>query len=499
MDSLLANCTGTRTMNMKVYMNSSGCGSFDPLLEPPVIATNSTSTSPGADLKSAALMTNIIMICSGIFGNSLALAVLYKSRKEVRKSVFYILVAALAWTDLTGIILVSPIPLLVYTDTVLLSEAVALCKYHAFVMISFALATPLIVGTMAVERFMALRYAYVYSVHVTKSKARIVIGIIYCIVLVVALLPVTGFGSYALQWPYTWCFLNFHAESPLDTAYAVTFAGISMSMILVIITCNVIVIITLLRLRHRRQSMRLNSSGEQRRICRSRKHNMLELQMVWLLCGITCVFTMCWAPLNIRILINEITQVRDNKQDLISLRLASVNQILDPWVYILMRKALIEKVLACMRRILCTNRVCGPEMHSNSSIQMPAQTFKSFTFRNTTFKQNTTIKQTKLNGVTMRRLQQNGHRRQVYITTANTALEGQAKPQTNPSLAISPTRSHSRSQESLCKDVHPCLPDDPLLDIQYNDRITNLDEPKPPDPVVEIYIDGMDSSSDSYN
>jgi hypothetical protein len=46
---------------------------------------------------------------TGIVGNILALVVLYTSSNEAKKTVFYTLLAGLAWTDLIGICLTSPI------------------------------------------------------------------------------------------------------------------------------------------------------------------------------------------------------------------------------------------------------------------------------------------------------------------------------------------------------------------------------------------------------
>jgi prostaglandin E receptor 4 len=53
------------------------------------------------------------MSLAGLLGNILALYVLYRNKSQ---SVFYTLVAGLAWTDLTGILLTSPVTVAEYVN-----------------------------------------------------------------------------------------------------------------------------------------------------------------------------------------------------------------------------------------------------------------------------------------------------------------------------------------------------------------------------------------------
>ncbi|KAL8573972.1 hypothetical protein ACOMHN_029419 [Nucella lapillus] len=55
---------------------------------------------------------------------------------------------------------------------------------------------------------------------------------------------------------------------------------------------------------------------------------------------------------------NQITGKVDYKQDLISVRLASINQIIDPWMYVIFRKGTFLKLLRRLRLFL-TNRKQG--------------------------------------------------------------------------------------------------------------------------------------------
>uniref|UniRef100_A0A0B7A1A8 G-protein coupled receptors family 1 profile domain-containing protein n=1 Tax=Arion vulgaris TaxID=1028688 RepID=A0A0B7A1A8_9EUPU len=69
--------------------------------------------------------------------------------------------------------------------------------------------------------------------------------------------------------------------------------------------------------------------------------------MVVFLMAITIVFTVCYAPLMVRVIMNQILNTDmnvikggfDDMIDIWALRLACLNQILDPWVYIISRVA----------------------------------------------------------------------------------------------------------------------------------------------------------------
>ncbi|XP_074642679.1 prostaglandin E2 receptor EP3 subtype-like [Tubulanus polymorphus] len=301
------------------------------------------------------LAAPLLMFLAGFIGNVLALVVLHRSRKSKHRTVFYTLVAALVITDLMGQILTSFMPIIVYINNRKWVGGDLTCEYHAFVMIVFGLVTPLIVCAMAVERVIALNFWFFYSTYFNHSRARILLAVLWAVVVLFASFPFFGFGHYALQYPGTWCFLNFHAEDPVGSAYAFTFAVVNILLILTIIGCNIFVTRVLLkvRLKRIRLSWPAREDGDRRSPSPMQTpcHSM-ESQMVLLLVAITLIFTICWAPLMIQIIINEVTHVTDRVADLTAVRLASINQILDPWLYILIRKSIILKVKRCIERII---------------------------------------------------------------------------------------------------------------------------------------------------
>ncbi|XP_067678376.1 prostaglandin E2 receptor EP4 subtype-like isoform X2 [Haliotis asinina] len=193
------------------------------------------------------LSTPILMLSTGVLGNVLALVVLYTSKKEVRKTVFFTMLAGLAWTDVIGQMCAGPIAIITYANNLQWQGGDPVCKYHGFTMM--------------------------------------------------------------------------------------------------------------------RRTRRINNSpsiDRRLRVSGHRHRNILEMemetQMVWFLGAITIVFCTCYAPLNVHILTNQITGQIDVKKDLISIRLASINQILDPWLYILLRKAMFFKFLRRVKQFVAQRK-----------------------------------------------------------------------------------------------------------------------------------------------
>ena len=259
----------------------------------------------------ATIASPIIMFCIGAIGNIMALVVLYKTRNS---GVFYTLVTGLVWTDLMGILLTSPITILVYINNREWVGGEMMCKFGGFVMICFGLATPLIVSAMAVERFLALRHALVHSQKCNNNCARIVIVTLWIIVLIFGLLPLFGIGRYSIQYPCTWCFLDFHSSDPMANSYGYLYAVVNLSVVVVMTTCNCYVIVTLLRVRYFKKMAGFNGHEEFQRS--SKKHQKRrkrqqdrELQMVILMSIVTTVFAVCWAPL----MVGYFNECRDNR------------------------------------------------------------------------------------------------------------------------------------------------------------------------------------------
>ncbi|XP_074640300.1 LOW QUALITY PROTEIN: prostaglandin E2 receptor EP4 subtype-like [Tubulanus polymorphus] len=304
------------------------------------------------------LIPSIVLCAVGVFGNSCALGVLCKTSREFRKTVFYTLVATLTVVDLLGQLATTPVVVVTYLNNLVWPAGQELCDYFSFVMIFSGLMAMQIICAMAVERYIALRHPFVCQRHLTHDKSKYIIIAITAVSLLLATLPIVGFGSNVRHFPGTWCFIRFtDTQSIQERIYDYIYCSFGFAYILVTIICNISVAYTMIKMNRRRKNRTpslqsvnsvLNSRSPPKRI----PDENSELQMLILLVGITSVFTICWAPLMVRIFISLIQPSQDNDDNmsvLIVIRLAALNQVLDPWVYILFRKELFDRLRQIFR------------------------------------------------------------------------------------------------------------------------------------------------------
>lgn len=241
-----------------------------------------------------------LMFIFGVVGNLIAIVVLCKSRKEQKETTFYTLVCGLAITDLLGTCLVSPVTIATY----LKSEwpgGDALCEYSSFILLFFGLSGLSIICAMSIERYLAINHAYFYNHYVDKKLAGLTLCAIYVSNVLFCALPSMGMGKSALQFPWTWCFLDCRTNVSTYAAYSYMYAGFNSFLILVTVLCNVLVCVALIRMH--RQFVRRTSLGTDTRISDFRRRRSFrrmagaEIQMVIVLIGTSVVVLICSTPL----------------------------------------------------------------------------------------------------------------------------------------------------------------------------------------------------------
>lgn len=68
------------------------------------------------------------------------------------------------------------------------------------------------------------------------------------------------------------------------------------------------------------------------------------------LVGVAFRFLNLYFPFQIQVFANHFKLTDDHRADLAAIRIASVNPILDPWIYILLRRSLFRRLLSLSRR-----------------------------------------------------------------------------------------------------------------------------------------------------
>ncbi|MGH0164032.1 UNVERIFIED_CONTAM: hypothetical protein FKN15_046411 [Acipenser sinensis] len=338
---------------------------LDSLFQVP--STNTSSLSMRLESKTVA--TSATMFAVGVLGNVIAIVVLCTSKKEQKETTFYSLVCGMAITDLLGTCFTSPVVIATYVINQWPGGDL-LCQFFSFSMLFFGSAGMSILCAMAVERYLAINHAYFYSHYVDRAMAKVVLMAIYLSNAVLCAMPSFGFGKHVRHFPGTWCFLDWRAPDGFSASYSYLYAGLMVFLIAVTVLCNLAVCGSLVRMSQRARLVRAevsaqDSSRRGRRFPRLPSvASATEVQMFWLLIFMTIVFLICSIPLVVQIFMNQLYGPAnilaggkpDYRSDLIAIRFASFNPILDPWVYILCRKNLLIKGCERVKRTLSITR-----------------------------------------------------------------------------------------------------------------------------------------------
>uniref|UniRef100_A0A8C5DF52 Prostaglandin E2 receptor EP4 subtype-like n=1 Tax=Gouania willdenowi TaxID=441366 RepID=A0A8C5DF52_GOUWI len=283
----------------------------------------------------------ILMFAGGAIGNLVAIIVLSLSRTRGRSSAFYTLVCGLAVTDLLGTCLASPLTIANYVVEQVLQNQHA-CQFHSFLLLFFGLTGLSIIFSMAAERFLAICCPYTYRRwSVDRRSAQKVLLFIYVSHSFLCCLPVMGLSGSRLQRSETWCFIDWR------TSFCALYGVLSLLLILLTMALNLAVCGTLLLMR-RKVVRRPGTRTSVRQRWRSLS-SAAETQMMAVLVLTSAVVVACSAPLVVRVFANCFMQRNDATADLAAIRIASVNPILDPWIYILLRRSQFRRLLSLPR------------------------------------------------------------------------------------------------------------------------------------------------------
>ncbi|XP_059196443.1 prostaglandin F2-alpha receptor [Centropristis striata] len=289
--------------------------------------------------KELSITASAISMTVGIFSNSLALFILIKSYKNIRiksKASFLLFASSLVVTDLLGHLIMGSLVLSVYSfhkKWEAFDPHRIVCSVFGACMVFFGL-SPLFLGSaMAVERCIGVTRPIFHSTALASRHMKRLLGLMWLLAALVAVLPVLLWRPYRVQSSRSWCF--FHMEEPkdwLDVLLPLLFSMLGLLALLLSIVCNALTSCVLLQARLRRKHF-----------CRKTSYH---IEMICQLLAIMLVSCVCWGPLLIHVIILSI-RTKDEPASLsllVAVRMATWNQILDPWVYILLRKAVLRKI-----------------------------------------------------------------------------------------------------------------------------------------------------------
>ncbi|XP_060248372.1 prostaglandin E2 receptor EP1 subtype [Meriones unguiculatus] len=339
-----------------------------------VLPAGDSGTSPALPIFSMTL---------GAVSNVLALALLAQVAGRLRRrrsaATFLLFVASLLAIDLAGHVIPGALVLRLYAAG--RAPAGGACHFLGGCMVFFGLC-PLLLGCgMAVERCVGVTQPLLHAARVSVARARLALAMLAAMALAVALLPLAHVGRYELQYPGTWCFISLGPRGGWRQALlAGLFAGLGLAALLAALVCNTLSGLALLRARWRRsrsrrfrettgpddrrrwgsRGPRLASASSASSIASAsatlrssrgggsaRRVHAHDVEMVGQLVGIMVVSCICWSPLLVLVVlaIGGWNSSSLQRPLFLAVRLASWNQILDPWVYILLRQAMLRQLL----------------------------------------------------------------------------------------------------------------------------------------------------------
>nr|XP_055043616.1 prostaglandin E receptor 1c (subtype EP1) isoform X1 [Misgurnus anguillicaudatus] len=299
----------------------------------------------------------------GALSNLTALGILAHSYTRFRrraKAPFLLLASGLLLSDLAGHVITGALALHLHLGrvkhhgaAVLLKPSQGYCKLFGACMVFFGLCPLLLGSAMAVERCIGITQPLLHSTVVTIVRIRLTILLIISSALSLGGLPLLNVGDYKPQFPGTWCFLPVYGSlSTADASLALAFSTVGLLALLISVLSNIISGWKLLQARFKDKCVRTSTVRRQGSFSSSSLQS-LDVEMMTQLAVITVVSCVCWSPFLIHILISVIMYYEGiarpehqvEKFLLLALRLASWNQILDPWVYILLRRAVLRRIL----------------------------------------------------------------------------------------------------------------------------------------------------------
>ncbi|XP_069089280.1 prostaglandin E2 receptor EP1 subtype-like [Pleurodeles waltl] len=288
----------------------------------------------------------------GSMSNIIALVILVQSYAHSRrrsKTTFLLFASSLVITDFAGHLILGTFVLRLYAVQLQweeLDQTGSICQFFGACMVFFGLC-PLFLGcVMAMERCIGVIHPLLHSSIVTSRRMKFTLLGLWTSALLIALLPMLSFGRYDMQYPGTWCFIHVSPESSwTEVSFALLFSLLGLISLFMALVCNTMSGLTLVCARLRKRKC-------------NRWAKSHDIEMVVQLLVIMMVTSICWSPVLVFVMmsVNYVCSGRMDQMErnqwlmLIGVRLASWNQILDPWVYILLRRAVLRKVYSMVVR-----------------------------------------------------------------------------------------------------------------------------------------------------
>uniref|UniRef100_A0A3P8WDR5 Thromboxane A2 receptor n=1 Tax=Cynoglossus semilaevis TaxID=244447 RepID=A0A3P8WDR5_CYNSE len=229
-----------------------------------------------------------IFMTLGLTSNLIALVVLVKSFRTTQsrsRSSFLIFLGGLVVTDFMGLLVTGCIVgtfHVTHFNWRTLDPHCHFCNFMGMTMVFYGLCPLLLGATMAVERFIGITMPFVRSFSKKRGRTIYIVLSVWTFAGSIALLPVLGVGSFHLQKPGSWCFINISPEGT-DMVFSLIFSLTGLTCITVSFLLNTVSLVTLIRV----------CCGHDRK----QRRRDYEIEMMVQLILIMVIASICWCPL----------------------------------------------------------------------------------------------------------------------------------------------------------------------------------------------------------
>ncbi|KAM6957137.1 prostaglandin E receptor 1c (subtype EP1) [Aplochiton taeniatus] len=339
-----------------------------------------TTVGTLASVTPSSLKLSCLTMTLGALSNLAALGILAKSRARFgrqAKAPFVQLIKALLLADLGGHVIPGAFALYLHLGQSQRQMVTGLatgpnrefCQLFGASLVFFGLCSLLLGCAMAAERCVGITQPFLHTSLITVHHICLAILLLTCLALLLAVLPLLNVGRYTVQFPGTWCFLPFQGpRTSSDATLALAFSVLGLTSLALSLLCNTLSGLALLQARASSKGFRpstaehggrpVSSYSSSSSSSSSYSLHSLDVEMMVQLALITVVSCVCWSPFLILLFLSAERFFSGSIQSmhqsdwmiLLGLRLASWNQILDPWVYILLRRAVLRRLCRIFRQ-----------------------------------------------------------------------------------------------------------------------------------------------------
>lgn len=251
---------------------------------------------------------------------------------------FYRMFSALVITDFFGVFFAYPFIISRYISDFTYCFSIWQCNFTSFVLVDAHLAAALLICAMSLDRWLILVIPDRVNHPTSGSKYSKVILIIWLLSSFVAMLPLIGVGSVQMFYPGSWCYFDFLRKDTANLFVSYLFSILTFVVIIVTLIFNIVTICKLYI----------------RPLSRENLHDVAgydEHYVMIFIVAVTVSFVATCGPFFVNIFLHA-TGVRESNgpQEMWLERIAVLNAIIDPWLYIVLRKESIERLSTLFRR-----------------------------------------------------------------------------------------------------------------------------------------------------